>query len=223
MRICWDRFSDPQIPNRREDVGRRWVLARFAADEPITLHARGRDDHDASLLEGIAGDARLPEPARPCLDASGQHTQGQDRPGIAPHPERTVGLTRGIGEERKRRRLLVAERARLLEAPVANHRELRTKRSHGLAQETDRRDLLPAEQASEVANEHQHRGLVRPQLAETDLAAVGIEDRDPVQDVRHPTRLQRLTQPFLKAFAVAAAERELDAIPQDHGAFAAER
>ena len=162
------------------------MLARFAADEPIAFHTRRRDDHDAALLEGIAGDAGLPESARPCLDASRQHTERQDRSRVPSHLQRTIRLTRRIGEEREGRRLLVAERARLLEAPVADHHELCAERADVLPQRNDRRNLLPAEQASEVADEYQHRGMGRPQLAETDLPAVGVEDSHPIQDVGHP-------------------------------------
>ena len=196
------------------------MIACRPADIPVAFSSPWRDHDNSALLQRIPGDECLPESLPHGGDGVHHDARGHQRPPTVPHLQRVVGVPLGIREQRTGEMMFVAERAGLCDCAVSNHDEFGAERPDSLALRDETSDLLAAEQSAEVPDEYQDRGALRPELTEANVLAVRILDRHAVEQVRH---LQRLSESFLKTFAVAAAQRQLRAVSQVDGALAGER
>ena len=165
-------------------MGRRMVAGALA-DEPEPFHASGGDHDDPALLERIARDPRLPETGAEGREASPHHRWSQHRGQSAPHVERAVRPSAGVRQEGSAQRLLGGEGTGVFGAPVSDHEEFGAARANPIEKRPYAGDLLPAEQASEVTHEHQDRRTFGPELSHPHLMAIGIEDDERVEEMRH--------------------------------------
>ncbi len=153
----------------------RMVAGRLAEVGERDL-APGPDDEDAAHLPGIALDRRLARAGAQRAHGATHEARREHAEHPALHAEGAVGLALRVDVDRRLDRELVLEGAREVPVAVADEDEAGAPARDLLPLAVHLHRLLAAEHSAEVAEEHEHDGVLRPEVGERVLPAVQVPD-----------------------------------------------